>query len=114
MAEMGSSVMMYNPSVSTSTSTPERLAGLHVAKKAKDKILDSLFKNTVAKKEQTLKVDNADETEMVTSDKSYTSENTKEVMVSEEIILYIRRIRWWRTQFRMMSRLKVNKKDFQR
>jgi hypothetical protein len=48
---------------------------------AKDEILDSLFQHTVAKKERTLRVDNTDEMEMVTSDKSYyTSENTKEVM----------------------------------
>jgi hypothetical protein len=54
------------------------LAGLHMAK---DEILDSLFQHTVAKKERTLRVDNTDEMEMVTSDKSYyTSENTKEVM----------------------------------
>jgi hypothetical protein len=61
--------MMHNPSLSAFSSTPERLAGLHHM--AKDEILDSLFKNALAEKEQTLKLDNADETEMVTSDKSY-------------------------------------------
>jgi hypothetical protein len=72
---------LYNLSLSTFSSTPERLARLQ---KTKDEILISPFKNTRPKKERTLPVDNTDGTEMATSDTPYTSENPNEVTVSEE------------------------------